>query len=609
MPLRDDLLNSIPGDRAGGQDLRYAPLYDKVKEARREEEDISQGDWQHEIKRADYPLVLKLCQEALATKSKDLQLAAWLAEALLWTDGFAGLQQGLDLVRGLLETFWDTLYPQLEDGDAELRAAPLDWIGSRFGELVKNVPLTKSGYTLFRYKESRAVGYEEDASGEEKEEARAQAIRDGKLTAEEFDKGVAETPKDFYRSSRQSIEECLRAVDSLREVCEGKFPHDVRPSFSRVREALEEVRGVVRSLLQKKLEQDPEIAAEPVGDAVAEEPFEAVAVSGGAAAAPARAPVARFASEQPVSRDDAFRRVIAAATFLRKENTSDPVPYLLLRALRWGELRAMGESPDVGQLEAPTSDVRKLLRALSAEGDFEELLQAAEEAMGTPAGRAWLDLQRHTVRACEELGHSAAAAAIRAEIVALLRDYRELLEGCLNDETPTASAETKSWLQEFAFPEEAVPPEPAGEEEGAEPPTVAELARGGMETPPAKPPDALEVAREALAQGRPREAIEILMREATQERSGRGRFCRRLQLSEICLAAGHEQVAAPILAGLADEIEARKLDEWESSDFVAHALVLLMRCLEKTNAPPEKKQRLYERICRLDAVQALRIAG
>jgi len=43
MPLRDDLLNPIPGPNPSGESLRYAPVFDQIKEARREEEEISQG--------------------------------------------------------------------------------------------------------------------------------------------------------------------------------------------------------------------------------------------------------------------------------------------------------------------------------------------------------------------------------------------------------------------------------------------------------------------------------------------------------------------------------------------------------------------------------------
>src|SRR5579875_2001867 len=144
MFLPDNLLNPIPGPNPSGESLRYTPVskqdptffYDKIKEARREEEELEQGEWQHEVKKADSALVIKLATDALANRSKDLQIAAWLAEALLRKHRFAGFQEGLDLLRGLLENFWETLYPELEDGDAELRAAPLEWVGTRLGETI-----------------------------------------------------------------------------------------------------------------------------------------------------------------------------------------------------------------------------------------------------------------------------------------------------------------------------------------------------------------------------------------------------------------------------------------------------------------------------------------
>src|SRR5512140_1550949 len=120
MPIATDLLQPVPGPNPSGENLRYAPVYIKIKEARWEEDDAPQGQWQHERKKADWVSVQKLATDALAGQSKDLQLAAWVTEALAHNEGFAGLREGLDLVRGLLVTFWDTLYPEVEEGDLEL---------------------------------------------------------------------------------------------------------------------------------------------------------------------------------------------------------------------------------------------------------------------------------------------------------------------------------------------------------------------------------------------------------------------------------------------------------------------------------------------------------
>src|SRR5713226_5325872 len=110
MTLRDELLNPIAGANPGGIELRYDPLFDKIKEARREDDDVPQGEWTTARKTADWPLVIKLAKDALANKSKDLQIGAWLTEALVRREGFSGLRDGLDLLTGLVDQHWNHLY-------------------------------------------------------------------------------------------------------------------------------------------------------------------------------------------------------------------------------------------------------------------------------------------------------------------------------------------------------------------------------------------------------------------------------------------------------------------------------------------------------------------
>ena len=58
MPVREDLLRPIPGPIPGGVTLRYDPLYDRVKEARRADDDVPHGEWTRPRKVADWPLVI-----------------------------------------------------------------------------------------------------------------------------------------------------------------------------------------------------------------------------------------------------------------------------------------------------------------------------------------------------------------------------------------------------------------------------------------------------------------------------------------------------------------------------------------------------------------------
>ena len=65
MPLRNDLLNPISADKPAGDSLRYAAVFDKIKEARREDDDAPQGEWKRERKVADWPLTIKLISDCL----------------------------------------------------------------------------------------------------------------------------------------------------------------------------------------------------------------------------------------------------------------------------------------------------------------------------------------------------------------------------------------------------------------------------------------------------------------------------------------------------------------------------------------------------------------
>ncbi len=593
MPLRDDLLNPIAGANPCGENLRYTPIYDKIKEARREEDDVPQGEWQRERKIADYPLVLKLAGEALATKSKDLQIAVWLTEALVKTESFSGLRAGLDLLRGLIDTFWDGLYPEIEDGDLELRAAPLEWLGSRMDATLRSQPLTKTGANWYQFREARTVGYEEEATDSAKQEAREAAIAEGKMTGEEWDQAFKVTPKAFYVELEATLDGTLESLASLSDLCAEKFGADA-PSFSPLRATLEEIRHTVHGLLQKKLEAEPDVVAPEVESSpeeIAEEQPEPSAEA--LPAKPRAAP--RPLTAEPVDKEDAFQRVAAAAAFLRREDPYSATPYLLLRSLRFGELRSAGSDLNPDLLEAPSTEIRQSLKKAASEGDWEQVIEIAETAMATPCGRGWLDLQRYVYRACYELGYSQVQAAIRSEVNALLADYPSLRNATLLDDTPAANAETQAWLDEIA------PAASAAEEPMFSlPPAEAEKEEG---TPPAR--DAHDLALEAARAGRAQEAIEILTRAAAAEKSGRGRFLRRLQLAQLCISMGYEHIAHPILEQMTAEIDARELEGWEAADFVVQPFFLLFQCLAKSKADPELQQKIYERICRLDPLQAL----
>jgi type VI secretion system protein ImpA len=597
MPFLDDLLIPIEGANPSGANLRYDPVYDKIKEARREEDKPPAGMTEHDRKVADNPQVIKLATGLLQTKTKDLQIAAWLTEALLKQKGFGGLKDGLALCLGLVDKFWDTLYPELEDGDAQSRGGPLGFVGSKLDIPVKLVPVVeKAPYGLIDQQQSREVGYEDQAKTDETKKKRAQLLKDGKLAPENFDKAFEETTKKFYAQNEQDLDACLATLAQLNKICDEKFGDD-GPAFGPLQSALEAARHLIHGFLQKKREKEPDpVEPTPVAEVVAD------AESADAGEGPTRTSLVFSVenSSEPADRVDAVRKVAEAAAFLRRREPKSPASYLMLRGLRWGELRAAIDLSDPTQLEAPPTELRRHIKRLLLEKKYEQLLEAAEGAMALPCSRAWLDLQRFVVEACEALGsdYQAIARAIRSELNALITDIPQLLDATLMDDTPAANMETRSWLKSLSHgvsdPAQAAATTPA---------TLSSNGAGSRW--PGQPTDAYASALQALREGQERKAFEILQQDISRKRSGRDRFRRKLQLVEICGSTNKPTIAQPLLDDLAAAIENHKLDDWEDPGVVASALATIMKMSTKIQNDKAAQQKMFERICRLDPAQAL----
>jgi type VI secretion system protein ImpA len=599
MQLREDILAAIPGENPSGIDLRYDNkllIFDKIREARRQDDELAQGDWQSERKTANWPQVIKLAQDALATVSKDLQLAGYLTEALLQTERFAGLRQGLNVTFRLLTEYWDSVYPTIEDGDREMRAKPLAWLSLSLDFPIRSTPIVTAGYSEISYKESRIVGYEDQPKTDKDRKTRSEMIKSGKLAADVFDKAFAETPKSFYLQAEKDLDTCIEVVGRLDAFCDERLEDD-SPGFSKLKTALTDVRQVVHLLLEKKREKEPD----PVEEPPVEETAAAVDGAGEASSAPSSQGVMLPVGAEPADARQAVAMIVAAAAFMRKREPYNPAPYLMLRGLRWGELRSAGRLADSPLLEAPPTEVRQQIKRLAISKRWNELLEAGERALALSGSRAWLDLQRLSVAACNALGseYQSIATAIQSELRALLNDLPELIDVTLLDDTPAANPETKAWLQGLSLP--AATATPTSEEEAAE--SKAHL--NGAPTWLAPAVDAYTLAKDALSAGQEEKAFAIMRTEIARQRAGRRRFRRTMQMIELAMAAGKDSIAQPLLEDIAAAIEAHKLDAWEDPEEIASDLSKLMRFSKKIQGSASDKQKLFERICRLDPVQAL----
>ena len=240
------ILAAIPGDDPAGADLRYSTnpnLYDDICEARRADDPLLADKSERDPKTANWGKVIELSQGALGAKSKDLQIAIWLAEALASSEGFPGFSAGLRVLAALLENFWDELYPKLEDDDYDYRAAPLEFLNDRVSLLLRQIPLTDPrstpGHNFLKYQETREVAAK---PGE-----RDRLVSEGKLAPEDFDNAVQKTPASFYKTLAGSLAEATRELGTLEALVDDKFGLHA-PSLSGLGKVLEETRRLVQRI-------------------------------------------------------------------------------------------------------------------------------------------------------------------------------------------------------------------------------------------------------------------------------------------------------------------------------------------------------------------------
>lgn len=246
----DAILTPIEGENPAGENLRYTPTYDAIQEARREEDVLDRGEWDREVKTADWEATKQLSVDALTNKTKDIQIAVWLIEALLKAEGYRGLCSGLKSLSGLLEAFWDHLYPEIEDDDLDYRIGPLEFLNDKLWVAVKQVPLTDpaaggGGYSWIKWQEATGVGNDEAAMSE------------GKLGIEDFEKAVNRSSKSFYADLNSQIDACVAAFAQFDNLLDEKFGSEA-PRTADFKQALEECQRFTAKTLKQKIELDPD---------------------------------------------------------------------------------------------------------------------------------------------------------------------------------------------------------------------------------------------------------------------------------------------------------------------------------------------------------------
>lgn len=333
------LLAPIEGENSAGNDPRadysatspYNRLRDARSEARAAERAMDAAAEEATVP-PQWRTIRDLADTLLAEQAKDLEVAAWYTEALLRSHGFAGLAAGFQLMGGLVERFWEGLYPLPDEDGMLTKVAPVTGLNGEGGDgaltqPIRKVPLFRMGdgspLALWQIEQADAL----ESLDEERREARVAA---GALTADAVAKAAAAVPATHWLGLASSLREASEAWTSLGAALDERAGSDAPPT-SAVRELLQNALAVVTRLAGDKLAVAEEQGEEDAAEAGGGEDTGAGSTGGGGRGRSAR-------PGEIASREDALRMLEEVARWFRRVEPHSPLSYTLEEAVRRGRM-------------------------------------------------------------------------------------------------------------------------------------------------------------------------------------------------------------------------------------------------------------------------------
>ena len=330
------LLAGFDGDNPAGINLRddedADSLFRRIKEERENSSRIERKHLEDpanvNLNECTWHKVLQLCQEALSSHTKDFEVVAWYCEALVRSDGFAGLRDSFRLAREYAEQFWEHLYPMPDDGDYTPRTRLLGGLFRATLLLpIKRIPLARDDVTFLDWDAAERLESITDST------ERSRRIDAGAMTCAEIEQSVRDSPDDFYRTLTSDLKQCIEEFDKLDDVLTqvcgtDESGYDQAPATSDTSNLLSECDSVLKKLLGDRL-----LEPEP-------EPEESAGDEEGRELAPPGASNSNVkpGASQEMTREVAFRMLSELAVFFRRTEPHSPVSHHIEQAVRWGKL-------------------------------------------------------------------------------------------------------------------------------------------------------------------------------------------------------------------------------------------------------------------------------
>lgn len=306
----ESLLQPVKADAPGGPNLEYTPAFADLERATQGKAERQMGavvvageepDWRQVIEKA----------VALLGASKDLRVATHLARAMLEVHAFAGLGDGLEILRRLVADQWGTCHPELDPDDGNDPTVRINAVaGLSHREMinaVKSAPIVKSrafGPVSFRDIEAGAVRHS-----------------DGTNPAASIDASFQDIPPAELMQAAASLARCVAQAKALDEAWATHLGEGAGPDMADFQRALWQVHEAMRVRAAAA-------AATEAANGVSADHPEAPANGAGSAtgAGPLRG--------EPRSREDVIRAIDSICSYYSRFEPSSPVPLLLQRCKR-----------------------------------------------------------------------------------------------------------------------------------------------------------------------------------------------------------------------------------------------------------------------------------
>jgi len=337
----NELAAPISDAQPSGRDLRedaspkseYREIRDERAKASRAERQAQETGEESTDAINFWRSVVKLGVKILGRQAKDLEVLACLIEGLLRTDGFGGLKFGLQLSLEIVDRFWGTLYPLPDEDGLDTTVRPLAQLnGPVLAQAFLRVPLTQGSslgpFAGWQYRQATDL----ERYSDREREAR---IARGAVTHEQFNRAVSETAPGFFKSLLDDLNGCLAALQAFDEKLQEKWStsdsSEPPPSFSLIREGLEDVLTIVRSISKDRLPQEAPVVPAAAGGAVVTGSGDATGMMMVAAPmVPGLGPLR--------NREDAFEMLGKIAEFMERLEPQSLLPSQLRKLVKEGRM-------------------------------------------------------------------------------------------------------------------------------------------------------------------------------------------------------------------------------------------------------------------------------